>query len=998
MTRRFTKMTVVLAVAALCCFMFAGMAAAAGQFSFTTQSNPIDGSATNYVKADHTYNFSINVTGITAPVEQFTDNRPPVSSGGAVAENKLMLNFPQGFCANENFSENSVSAYLTIGGQEYGPIPVIPEIALDEYEGECGDTCSVADQVYFTIERQFLPDNLSNPAYVTAVRIEGFKVVTPENPGQFLVCVKHTQTACGIDACANLNVVKTVGEITLDDVKTDCLYAGGQVTICGTMYDTCGDLWDETTWPIIVELKEKVNDPKCGKACYTYNDVYVANEANFGTNCFGADTCITEDEGRLVWAQVVHVTTAGPGEFCATLDLPTWLHLDSNVEYVITARTPEVRDEKAAFDSPIEWKFGDQPESKVPAESIEDNANSGMHVKRGSYTLNLSSQQGAYTTKAHAWLKSNEYGIDEINPGNPYFIESTNLGTQIDVDEYYPIEICLVDKFCNATPNKLACGDPLPPLKVELRAVDCTDPTQIAGKYYKRVYGQNGPYLETEDADHRGQRYTYEEIVYTEILGGEYCAKVYFKATKVGSVTLQQSAIFGPTDYHVSTTGQCCLEVNSEAGCVLEVTNLVLADKCDSYSEYYDYDLAEADRRGERYERPKAGWPVKISLYYPPTANIRVELLDEDYNILTADEATWDLIAITDADPNTGRAAYLAYDAEGQYASGDQFVHNTGVPYNNAKSDFFVYFKDACNKVFYVKVVDVDQNVYKIARVGRFAPSTDLVRILEPQKWQILSTPKVLAGDGDMKTLLPSDGTIPYTEILTYKDNQWMQVLPTEQLEPLYAYLLNMRQNYCPPGECEKAGSCGEQKNVYAKYVFARAVDPAYAMPATRLLSKGANLIGPAFNEQEVSPYSELLGDYVFGGTSIKDPDCFEYDGGCCNCDDCQVPERHGIICPDQLFQPDSLGHLTATFCDGCTAIYTYGGVSGGECRNPYANLAWFTTAALGGNNIESWLADPINYAFNGDGYWAYLSQSQTMTGAAQLELINITNEEIYGE
>ena len=277
--------------------------------------------------------------------------------------------------------------------------------------------------------------------------------------------------------------------------------------------------------------------------------------------------------------------------------------------------------------------------------------------------------------------------------------------------------------------------------------------------------------------------------------------------------------------------------------------------------------------------------------------------------------------------------------------------------------------------------------------------ATDMIRILEPQEWQVLSTPKRLTGDADMMTLL--SGT-PYTEILTYKEGAWVQVLPTEELEPLYAYLLNMRQNYCAPDECSPE-ICVGQKNVYAKYVFARAVDPAYAMPEQRLLTKGANLIAPAFNEEEVSPWMLIAGALTMeqdGDQYLKDVDCFEYDGGCCDnpvCPDCAIPTySRDEICPDLLFQADSLAHLTATFCSGCTMIANYGGDSAGECRNKAGNLAWFTSAALGGNNVESWLADPLNFAFNGDGYLAYLTQSQTMTGSAQLELVNVFNEAIY--
>ena len=95
-------------------------------------------------------------------------------------------------------------------------------------------------------------------------------------------------------------------------------------------------------------------------------------------------------------------------------------------------------------------------------------------------------------------------------------------------------------------------------------------------------------------------------------------------------------------------------------------------------------------------------------------------------------------------------------------------------------------------------------------------------------------------------------------------------------------------------------------------------------------------------------------------------------------------------ICPEQLFQFDTLARMTATFCEGCSMIANYGTSGAGDCRNPMGNLAFFTTAALGGSNAQSWLTDPLHFAFNGDGYLAYVNGAQTYTGAAQLELVNI--------
>ena len=52
------------------------------------------------------------------------------------------------------------------------------------------------------------------------------------------------------------------------------------------------------------------------------------------------------------------------------------------------------------------------------------------------------------------------------------------------------------------------------------------------------------------------------------------------------------------------------------------------------------------------------------------------------------------------------------------------------------------------------------------------------------------------------------------------------------------------------------------------------------------------------------------------------------------------------VICPEQLFQFDTLARMTATFCEGCSMIANYGGDSG-RLQNP-GQPGLFSTAALG--------------------------------------------------
>ncbi|MDD4170361.1 MAG: hypothetical protein PHD36_08955, partial [Desulfotomaculaceae bacterium] len=665
-TYKWSRLAVLLAVMSVCCFMFAGMAAASSTFSVTAESNPITGEPTAVLKADHTYDLNLEVTDINVPINQFTDKYDPCSSDSTTtATNKLYVDFPflnendnlgakSGSC---NLSTGSVEAWVTLStGDVVGPIPVIPEIY--EIDGSCSAPASVADRVYFTIERQFFPSNIPSTANVTGVLIEGLKVKTTTQPDDnYLVCVNHT--ACDISGCASLEVVDTVGGIDIWIPNQNCLTVGSNMTVAGKVWSTeldssCNNKpWGKDTWSIIVELKTRTTETDCGVGSYSYEDVITSAGDFYGTNCFGSETCIGADtQTKLIYAQVVHPKL--DGTFEVTFELPSWISED---ELIVTARTIEVRDEKAAYDSNVApggigWKFGNQEVNKVPAEANEDVENAKgtdrNHVLRGTYEVALAAYApDKYTTKAHSWVMADEEVVPTYSAGLPQFIVTNEnaWGSQIDVADVQTLEICLVDKYCNETLNyDNICEETGKPLKVQLRALDC-DTKTIA----------NGAFYSDENATNR--------IIDAEIPVGQSCVTVYYKPATVGNVSIEASAIFypGQSSNHVSKTGICCIEINEEAGCVLEKTYLVTGDTCSEVT-------------GD-YEAPKAGWPVKISLHYNARpANIRVELLDMAGNPLSSDKATWDLVAITDEDPDTGAAAYLAYNADGQFVSGDTFM------------------------------------------------------------------------------------------------------------------------------------------------------------------------------------------------------------------------------------------------------------------------------------------------------------------------------------
>lgn len=998
-TFKWSKLPAILAVVLLSCFVFAGMALAADpvQIEVNTSGYPAgyDAPDGNNLKADHTYKFDIDITlPVAAPLSLFTDQYPPDSSSCATnATNKLIVDFV-GFVEDDNLGESysdgvnpcppnntilfgkSLDAQVTLTNGNTYNVRVKPE--LYEESGDCEGDSSVVDRVYFTLERQFIKDTAS----VASVKIIGLELTTPDNPGNYTVCVSHTND-CFQKVCGDLNVVETVDSIVLDPIDTtDCLTAGSSLHVSGTVLSTendadCAKLpWKHSSWPVIIEVRQQsTTELDCGLGEITeYLPVTYNDGVQKLYDCLGYQTCFPCDGDKVIAQVIAHV--GRDGKFSQEIKLPTCVG-----SYYIVARTIEVMDEN--LDSTIEFTnaFVDSLDfiadyDAVPVESLVEDANNMIetgvyqHIFRSAYTL-----ADGQETLEHAWVKAEDLTFTVV-AGEPWFINQSPLPQQLELGEAYPVTINLTDKYCNPTINSDVCGgaDRLP-IKIELAAYTGCD----AATWNKSAWA--GKFYSVDPDTVESASLAAYEIIYTEIAPAEGYAQVWFVPDVLGKITLEEAWYYSSTS--IRGTGQCCIEVLAGEDCTMEVTYLVTGGDCER-----DIEIPDADRPWQ--VKPKDGWPVKVSVRYVGEPTYRVELLDEAGNLLDATKATWDYAAKTD--DVAGVAAYLSFNADGDYASLDYLEtadHHVG--YDTGKTDFYVYFKNACGNAYYVRLVNEATNTYVVSkRIGKFAPAADLIRILEPDTWQILSTPQILAGDGDMQTLLPTD---PYTEILTYKDNAWVQVLPVDQLEPLYAYLLNMKQNYCPD-PC--AGpNCGEEKNVYAQYVFARAVDPSYAMPATRLLSKGANLVGPSFGVDEMNPLTWAANELVFGAAlgrtdSVKASRCFRYDGGCCDCDDCAIGKAGRPICANLLFQPDSLAHLTMTFCDGCTAILNYGGDSALECRNSKGNLAWFTTAALGGNNVGSWLQDPLYYAFNGDGYLTYLTQSQTMTGAAQLQLVDI--------
>jgi hypothetical protein len=1002
------KAAVLIAVLALCCFVFAGTALAAS-VTVTGGLNPTDdpvygGKPTNVLKANHNYDLTIEGTGLEAPLNAFCSDVPFVDPGSKA----LIVDFPFTL-ESDNFTGavgKQVSAYLTIEGEsdEY-LVTVVPEIF--EEPGTCLAEASVADRVYFVIERQSIA--LPSNAKVTGFRIEGLSVLTPRTPDQnYQVCVSHTEGSCFTPICTVLEVVETVYSVELAEVE--CAIAGSEATVTGQVYDTryddqCGYAqWTgKASWPVVLcpMLRVEVDVDCYGNPVYEYVPLPSPLNAEAVYDCNGNQICYDDCDNPDL--PCVITSTKQDGSFSATLRMPASFIYngkcydinDSIVvkgeviphDIVVIAKTVEVKDENA--DSCIYFLFN-VPAYQVPAESKEDAKSTAPHLARGLYEP---------ACEDHAWIKSEDLVI-EVQTGTPYSIKADLLPDQIEIaNSYdpnccegecasYEIDIWLLDKYCNVTKNADLCDGSYEahPIKVDLKAFYLENgKKKLAGVFYDQDPFVRDP--ETGECslgtDGKPVRNTAAKVIdYTSINEDSVKSTVYFEPTKAGLIDLEYSAIINQTN---RIWQQCDVEVNY-AACLLEVTPLVTSDNCFPGHDWRNGGVSD-------------GWPIKVSVHYESDVPLRVEILNPDtykpFNFKGGPDdflVTWD----TEAYAEDG---ILEFEAEGRYGHGDYLDHPFGnVPYDNNKSDFFVYPVNACGESFIIKVVDEANNIKDEVEIGPLASATELVRILEPSKWQVLSTPKTLAGSGDLLSLF--DGETPYNEALTYKNNQWVPVMPYDELEPLYAYVINTQQNWCQDA-CPGGDYCGENLPIYAKYVFDRVTDPSLTLLPERLLTAGANLVGPSFNESEIMLPFELEQEFLeFSPLEKKYMPCFFYEecctdnDGCCNCDvpslDFEASDICGPICPEQLFQFDTLARMTATFCEGCSMIANYGGDSAGDCRNSRGNLAFFSTAALGGSNAQSWLTDPLHFAFNGDGYLAYVNGAQTYTGAAQLELVNI--------
>ncbi len=225
-----------------------------------------------------------------------------------------------------------------------------------------------------------------------------------------------------------------------------------------------------------------------------------------------------------------------------------------------------------------------------------------------------------------------------------------------------------------------------------------------------------------------------------------------------------------------------------------------------------------------------------------------------------------------------------------------------------------------------------------------FATPLEGARHLAADKWQIISTPKTLAGTGDMNFLL---GAGNVKAAYYYDNGTW--TTPTV-LKPLTAYYVRTAQADC---------NIQNQEGYYATYIFKRSNTLGGTIPPTKTLVAGWNLVSPAAGPG----YLEALGIDVFSNQQWME--IFE--------------EFTGVELAPCYLEFESACEWLGTTSTMCKKLYNPGDSSGNLA--PFNNLTIATDSLLG--DLSS--VPPV---FNGDGYWLWTAGEGTLVADTALDLI----------
>ncbi|MTI80485.1 MAG: hypothetical protein FH758_06300 [Firmicutes bacterium] len=328
-------------------------------------------------------------------------------------------------------------------------------------------------------------------------------------------------------------------------------------------------------------------------------------------------------------------------------------------------------------------------------------------------------------------------------------------------------------------------------------------------------------------------------------------------------------------------------------------------------------------------DNPRAGWPLACAAWLD--SNLYPEMgAAGDYEVL---------VSAVDAKTDEELDFSVSRDLNPAYGDcGDGKTFNA--EYCTVKNHFYIYTNESwADRDVEIKVSFVNENgdliESDVMTIGDFVTGIELKRELAVDTWQLISTPRYLA-----KECVAADGNpanygtfeellanVNYSKIMTWDENGWRTVAGSEVVEPLKAYFVKTSQGSSPmnPSEYE------------IDYVFARVTNPAAMMPKNRALNAGWNIVG----------------------ISVDD-----------------TANRY----TDQKYQSDDIYVAMGAVYKGAKLVWNPGEYVG--------NLANFISASWIGSNASD-DTDDNGDVYNGDGYWVYLTDWQTLTGNVGQDLIN---------
>lgn len=752
----------------------------------------------------------------------------------------------------------------------------------------------------------FQSANLTQQGVVEAVYIKGLRVINHHVPGDYRIIMRHTQL---FTLYRTITVVETVGQIIIDSpVTCTNIKAGATFEVKGRVIGTCNVPWPYTSWPVKIEILDKKGRlAKVPIACQC------PIEYSEDGQPISAGGTPLEDMERVcthtVYDDVNKITT-----FTATLQMPGYKYKYDGSwtnDYIIKASTVEVKD---AYSNPSS--------NLVPAESLEDIAETTLVgcPKADLYAyLNIHHWYCDFTcddTGYNRAIALSDPVTVHMVPAEPVKMRMVCPPDKIKLGAPVDITVCLMDKYCNDAPA-------IKQEKIDLAAL--TDPgNEMAGRFY----------------DAAGN-----EISHVYVPVGKRCVTVVFRPIVKGPIVIEARA------EDLTSPPSDIIIVRCETTVI------------DSDEMALDLIPKVTDENG----CPRAGWPVKGSYYILPVGatedyKVHVEITDCDGNFyrdlngngmydVGEEVATWGI------DPGT-----LDFMAKGPYMG-----HNICQPWDtkdhlfcNTKQHIWIYpniwmkrctvpgyedptikFPDCLNVKVVVEGPAGTEVMTVEGTIDNFVSPVELMRSLNAEAWQTLSTPKTLAGAGDLKSLIGDS----YDLALTYRNGKWEQLKPGEELQPLYCYYVKMKQPKDP-------GEESEQCYWNAAYIFDRATDPSEMIPPVRTMGIGWQAVGMAV--QDTNPGDDNLwqqSDYLYRAL-----------GTICKC--CKIVYNPGFPKVENPHYPELM-------------------------RTRLGNLADFQTVAVSQGTGGAWWDDPYAVVYNGDNYWIYMCETQDLAANVGLEIVD---------